>query len=78
MCDVCCALNDKLALQIKSLSDNDRKIYAKAKEEHLRVVREDRYGYEMRILQSKEYPEDLMNITIDGSDNGQYGLPYNY
>ena len=74
MCDVCCALNDKL--RIKSLSDHDRKIYAKAKEEHLRVVREDRYGYEMRILQSKEYSEELMNITIDGSDNGQYGFPY--
>ena len=59
-----------------SLSDIERRAYAKAKDEHLCVVREDCYGYEMQILQAKEYPEELMNITIDGSDNGhgQYGL----
>ena len=74
MCDVCMALNKKL--RITSLSDIERRAYAKAKDEHLCVVREDRYGYEMRILQAKEYPEELMNITINGSDNGQCGFPY--
>ena len=47
MCDVCMALNEKL--RITSLSDIEleRRAYAKAKDEHLRVVREDRYGYEI-------------------------------
>ena len=67
-------LNEKL--RITSLSDIERRAYAKEKNEQLCVVQEDCHGYKMWILQAKEYPEELMNITIDGSDNGQYGFPY--
>ena len=42
----------------------------------MRVVREDRYNYECKIYQAKQYPAHVMNAVIDGSDNGQYGFPY--
>ena len=39
-------------------------------------MREDRYNYECRIYQAKEYPTEVMDVVIDGSDNGNYGFPY--
>ena len=36
---------------------------------------EERYGYELRILQAK-HSETIMSATIDCSDNGEYAFPY--
>jgi hypothetical protein len=33
-------------------------------------------AYEARILEAKQYPRHVMSIVIDGSDNGEYGLPH--
>ena len=39
-------------------------------------VHQCRMGYESRILEAKNYPKHVMSIVIDGSDNGEYGLPH--
>ena len=71
---MCTSFNEKL--RMKDLEPKVRKFFIEKKAAHLRVVREDRYNYECRIYQAKEYPTFVMDIVIDGSDNGQYGFPY--
>jgi hypothetical protein len=74
MCDICISFNEKL--RMRNLEPAARKLFVAAKADHLRVVREDRYNYECRIYQCKQYPKEVMDLAIDGSDNGQYGFPY--
>ena len=73
LCDLCIGINEKL--QNPKLSPANKKLWKDAKARHLQDVREDRYGYELRILQAKN-SENIMSATIDGSDNGEYGFPY--
>jgi hypothetical protein len=73
LCDLCIGINEKL--QNPKLSPANKKLWKDAKARHLQDVREDRYGYKLRMLQAKN-SENIMSATIDGSDNGEYGFPY--
>ena len=35
-----------------------------------------RMAYEGRILEARNYPKHFLSMVIDGSDNGEYGLPH--
>jgi hypothetical protein len=74
VCDTCSTLNQKLLRQ--SLSQSERNKWADTKDHHLQTVRMDRTLYEARILEAMRMHNNVLSITIDGSDNAKYGFPY--
>ena len=47
-----------------------------AKDKHIQQVKEDRYFHGMRIMEARQYPEDLWSMVIDGSDASKWGIPH--
>ena len=74
ICDTCATLNAKLLC--RSIEGEARLLYQRAKDQHIRDVKEDRYFYGMRVMEAKQYPEDLWSMVIDGSDTSQWGIPH--
>jgi len=73
MCDDCVSLNDKLRLA-KDYKEK-QKIWEK-KRVHLFMVKEERFDYAQRIMLAKRRPDLYLHLTIDGSDNSNYGFPF--
>jgi hypothetical protein len=74
ICDTCCTINQKLIKQ--ALTVEERAKWQKMKDVHLWEVRNDRALYECRILEAIRMRSAVLSITIDGSDNSKYGIPY--
>jgi hypothetical protein len=74
ICDTCCTLNQKLLRQ--SITQQERDLWQRTKDQHLLEVRNDRTLYECRILEAIQMKSQCLSITIDGSDNAKYGFPY--
>ena len=47
----------------------------RAKDKHIQQIKEDRYFYGMRIMEAKQFWEDIWSMVIDGSDTSEWGIP---
>ena len=74
ICDTCSTLNAKLLC--RAIEGEARILYQKAKDRHIQDVKEDRYFYGMRIMEAKQFPNDIWSMVIDGSDTSQWGIPH--
>ena len=74
VCDTCAKLNAKLLC--RAIEGEARTLYQVAKDKHIQQVKEDRYFYGMRIMEARQYPEDLWSMVIDGSDASEWGIPH--
>ena len=74
VCDTCAKLNAKLLC--RSIEGEARTLYQAAKDKHIQQVKEDRYFYGMRIMEARQYPEELWSMVIDGSDTSEWGIPH--
>uniref|UniRef100_A0A7S4D9F0 DUF7869 domain-containing protein n=1 Tax=Heterosigma akashiwo TaxID=2829 RepID=A0A7S4D9F0_HETAK len=73
-CDTCLDFNDNI--QKHQFNPDKRMIYEEAKRKHYDDVMSERMAYEGRILEARNYPKHFLSMVIDGSDNGEYGLPH--
>ena len=57
ICDTCAALNAKLLC--RAIEGEARTLYQRAKDKHIQQIKEDRYFYGMRIMEAKQFREDI-------------------
>ena len=62
ICDTCATLNAKLLCT--SIEGEARLLYQKAKDQHIRDVKQDIF-YGMRVMEAKQYPDDVWCMVID-------------
>ena len=74
ICDTCAALNAKLLC--RAIEGEARALYQRAKDKHIQQIKEDRYFYGMRIMEAKQFREDIWSMVIDGSDTSEWGIPH--
>jgi len=74
VCDTCAKLNAKLLCC--AIEGEACTLYQVAKDKHIQQVKEERYFYGMRIMEARQYPEDLWSMVIDGSDASEWGIPH--
>ena len=74
VCDTCAKWNARLLCH--AIEGEARMLYQAAKDKHIQQFKEDRYFYGMRIVEARQYPEDLWSMVIDGSDTSEWGIPH--
>ena len=74
ICDTCSNLNAKLLC--RTIEGEARVLYQQAKDEHIQQVKEDRYFYGMRIMEARQFRDDIWSMVIDGSDASEWCLPH--
>ena len=58
----------------RSIEGETRLQYQKAKDQHIRDAKEERYFYGMRVMEAQQYPDDLWIMVIDCLDTLQWGI----